>query len=309
MYNQMNVLFSSDNNYAQHLGVAIYSLLFHNKWCEHIVIYIINNHIEEINKKKLEEVVASFDNSEIRWILFDKWKNQLNLSMSWPISISSYARLFVGSMLPGDIDRVLYLDSDMVINASLYDLWNLNLDNDVLAAVQDSISDRVKNAVEVPSIRSYFNAGLLLINLCRWRNDGIEPRCLNYIAEKKGSVLHHDQGVLNHVLQDCWQKLPLKYNVMTIYYIFNRRKILNYYEEHASFYTLEEIELAKNSPVIIHYTPSFTSHPWEENCAHPFKHLYWSFLGKTPWAGVKVMPSSQSWKVKLINWLYRNIPF
>ena len=305
----MNILFSSDNNYAQHLGVAIYSLLYHNKWCEHIVIYIIDNQIEPSNKQKLENVVSFFENSEIRWIPFDEWKSQLTLSMSWPISISSYARLFVGSMLPANIDRVLYLDSDMVINASLYDLWHYDLDNKVLAAVQDSIPDRVKNAVEVPATKFYFNAGLLLINLHRWREDGIEQQCLNYIAEKEGSVLHHDQGVLNHVLQDCWHKLPLKYNVMTINYILNRKRILNYYGEHASFYELEEIESAKKNPVIIHYTPSFTSHPWEKNCAHPLKYLYWSFLEKTPWQGAKVMPNLQSWKVKFINWLYRNISF
>ena len=305
----MSVLFSSDNNYAQHLGVAIYSLLYHNNWCGHIVIYIIDNQIVSSNKQKLENVVSSFENSEIRWIPFDDWKNSLNLSMAWTISISAYARLFVGSMLPLDVKRVLYLDCDMVVNASLYDLWNLDLDKDVLAAVQDSIPDRVKNAVEVPSTKPYFNSGLLLINLCRWRNDDIEEKCLNYIVEKRGNVLHHDQGVLNHVLQNCWKKLPLKYNVMTINYIFNRKRILNYYGEHASFYELDEIESAKNSPVIIHYTPSFTSHPWEKNCVHPLKHLYWSFLGKTPWAGAKIMPNSQSRKVKMINWLYRNIPF
>ena len=48
----MNVIFSSDNNYAQHLGVAIYSLLYNNKWSEHTVVYIIENLITETTKKK-----------------------------------------------------------------------------------------------------------------------------------------------------------------------------------------------------------------------------------------------------------------
>ena len=305
----MNVLFSSDNNYAQHLGVAIYSLLYHNKWCEHIVIYIIDNQIETNNKKKLEDVVASFENSEIRWIPFDGWKNQLNLSMSWSISISAYARLFVSSMLPSNVEKILYLDCDMIVNASLCELWKFDVNNEILAAVQDSVSDKVKNAVEVVPVKPYFNSGLLLINLRKWRDCDIEKQCINYINDKKGNVLHHDQGVLNHVLQDHWRRLPLKYNMMTINYIFSRKRILSYYGEHSSFYDLEEIESAQKSPVIIHYTPSFTSHPWEENCAHPLRQLYWDFLGKTPWKGTKVMPNPQSWKVKLINWRYRNIPF
>ena len=305
----MNILFSSDNNYAQHLGVAICSLLYHNKWCEQIVIYVIDNQIETNNKRKLEDIVMSFENSEMRWIPFDEWKKRLNLSMPWPISISSYARLFLGSMLPLNVEKVLYLDCDMLVNGSLCDLWKFDMDNDILAAVQDSVPDKVKSAVGVFPIKPYFNAGLLLIDLCKWRDFDIEKQCVDYINDKKGNILHHDQGILNHVLQDHWRRLPLKYNLMTINYIFSRKRILEYYGEHSSFYDLEEVEYAKKSPVIIHYTPSFTSHPWEENCAHPLRQLYWDFLRKTPWQAAKVMPNSQSWKVKLINWRYRNIPF
>lgn len=305
----MNVLFSSDNNYAQHLGVAVCSLLHHNKWCEQIVIYVIDNQIETNNKRKLEDIVMSFENSEMRWIPFDEWKKRLNLSMPWPISISSYARLFLGSMLPLNVEKVLYLDCDMLVNGSLCDLWKFDMDNDILAAVQDSVPDKVKSAVGVFPIKPYFNAGLLLIDLCKWRDFDIERQCVDYINDKKGNVLHHDQGILNHVLQDHWRRLPLKYNLMTINYIFSRKRILDYYGEHSSFYDLEEFESAQKNPVIIHYTPSFTSHPWEENCAHPLRQMYWDFLEKTPWREAKIMPNSQSWKVKLINWRYRNIPF
>lgn len=69
--------------------------------------------------------------------------------------------------------------------------------------------------------------------------------------------------------------LPIKDNLMTIHYMLSREKLLNYFHEEAGFYPQEEIEAAKKAPVILHYTPSFTSRPWCRDCRHPLKALYW----------------------------------
>ena len=98
--NVMNVAFSSDDNYAQHMGVAIYSLLKNNRDFHLINIYIIDNLITEHNKKKITELVGKFGNAKIIWVDFETWKSRLNLNMkNWKISISAYARLFLGSIL------------------------------------------------------------------------------------------------------------------------------------------------------------------------------------------------------------------
>ncbi|MBR2631797.1 MAG: hypothetical protein IKD25_09830, partial [Bacteroidaceae bacterium] len=167
-------------------------------------------------------------------------------------------------------------------------------------------SDGIKNAVEVDSTAPYFNSGLLMINLRKWREDKIGERCVNYIYNKKGEVLHHDQGVLNGILQNKWIRLPLKYNVMTICYILSRKNMMKYYGEHAVYYSKEEIESAKEKPIIIHYTPSFTSRPWIKNCKHPLKYLYWNYLFLTPWKDVEPVRDTASWYVRLINWMFRN---
>ena len=90
----MNILFSSDDNYARHLGVAIYSLLSHNTSIPQIRIYVIDNNISPDNIKKLNQVISSFRNAEMILIPFKKWADSLHLNMMWPISLSSYARLF-----------------------------------------------------------------------------------------------------------------------------------------------------------------------------------------------------------------------
>lgn len=242
---RMNVLYSSDDNYAQHMGVSIYSLLRHNAEFENIRLYVIDNDISPENRDKLREMVSRFSNAEIMFLPFLEWKEKLRLNMSWDISISSYARLFVGEMLPETVDRVLYADCDMIVCEPLRELWNTPLDGKVLAAVQDGISADTKAAVGLQAGMRYFNAGLLLIDLAEWRARKMGERCMSFIDGHGGNVVHHDQGVLNGVLMGDYVNLPIKDNLMTIHYMLSREKLLKYFHEEADFYPQEEIEAAK----------------------------------------------------------------
>ncbi|MCQ2173669.1 MAG: glycosyltransferase family 8 protein [Bacteroidales bacterium] len=305
----MNVVFSSDNNYIRHLGVAVYSLLSKNDKCPKIRIFVIDNEISRGNKDKLTSVVEVFPNSSIEYIPFKQWRDSLKLDMPWNISLSSYGRLFVASMLPKDVDRVLYLDCDMIVTQPLNDLWNYDLKGNVIAAVQDAVPDRFKYAVGLRSEDRYFNAGLLLIDLKKWRETDCERKCLDFIRERQGRVFHHDQGVLNGVFRNSLACLPLKFNVMTVQYIFNRRKIMKYFCEHTDYYAAEEIDEAKQNPAILHFTPSFTVRPWVRGCKHPLKNLYWNCLAQTPWKGAAAENDKSKWYIRLIDWRYRSLPF
>lgn len=305
--NEMNVLFSSDDNYAQHLGVAIFSLLMNNYSFKNINIYIVDNEITEINKEKLNSIVQQFMNTEIMWIPFEKWKAKLQLNMMWSISISSYARLFIADILPESAERVLYLDCDMIICSSLMKLWNADLHGCIIGAVQDTVSNQTKDAVGLLPSERYCNAGMLLIDLCAWRKERIGENCVQFIYKRNGSVVHHDQGTINGVLKGKWFRLPLMYNVMTIHYFFDQGKVKRYFNDQADFYSVEEIEQSKERPAILHYTPSFTTRPWFKNCKHPKKQLYWDMISSTPWREEREQRDNSKWYVKLINWSYRNL--
>ena len=303
----LEVIFSSDDAYARHMGVAMYSLLDKNRTFERIRVYLIENGIQPDNKAKLEETAARFPNAEVHWIDFSAWLDKLNLNQAWPLSFSSYARLFVASMLPESVNRILYLDSDMVVNDSLSALWQTDLQGNIVGAVQDFVNDTTKDAVGVERTSPYFNAGMLLIDLYAWRAEKVEDSCLHCIEKHDGNVTHHDQGVLNEVLHGRCTFLPIRYNLMTIHYIFDRRKLKKYYQDHAPFYREEEVEEAKAHPAILHYTPSFTTRPWVAHCKHPRKDLYWETLQKTPWKGCAVSPDRTKWYLRLINWRYRHL--
>lgn len=303
----MNVLFSSDDNYAQHLGVAMYSLLDKNREMAGISIYIVDNGITEDNRQKLKTVITEFSNASIHFILFDSWKQKLHLNLLWPISLSSYARLFMASMLPADVDKVLYLDCDMIVCDSLAELWDTDLHGCVIAAVQDYQSDVPKLKIGLQSTDAYFNAGLLLVDLKAWREQSCEERCLKFIENHEGNVFHHDQGVLNGVYCRAWYRLPIRYNMMTLNYFIGPRKIKTFCKETSSKgYLDSEIIEGKVHPSILHFTPSLTTRPWVKTCKHPLRHLYWGNLAKTPWKDALPEADRNKWYVKIINWWYRN---
>lgn len=308
MSDKLNVIYSSDDNYAQHMGVSICSLFRVNETFDQIHIYVIDNGISKENRNKLDRLVADYANRCIHFIPFEPWRDKLQLNMQWGISLSSYARLFVASMLPEDIERVLYLDCDMIVCQDLHTLWGCELEGAILGAVQDSVNPRTKTSVGMLENEPYFNAGMLLIDLKKWRNEKVELQCLNFIERKSGSVTHHDQGVLNGVLRGRIFRLPLKNNVMTIHYIYSRTRALKYFHEQAEFYTEREIAEAKIHPTILHFTPSFTCRPWIKGCRHPMKNIYWKTLECSPWRGSKPQKNQIKWYIRLVEWRYRVLP-
>lgn len=303
----LNVVYSSDNNYAQHMGASIYSLLKNNQKFIKVCVFVISNGISDENCANLRKIVSLFKNAELTFVLFDEWKKQLKLNMEWDISVSSYARLFIGSMLSKEVNRILYLDCDMIICGSLNKLWNRDLDGMVLGAVQDSVNTDTKSAVGLRAEDPYFNAGMLMIDLDEWRKQKIENKCMDFLEQHEGKVIHHDQGILNGVLKNNWLRVPIVYNMMTIHYIYNQIQIKQYFRDQSEFYSEETVINGKKNPIILHYTPSFTTRPWVQGCCHPLKQLYWESLDKTPWCGAKEQKDSRKWYVKIIEWKYRHL--
>lgn len=304
----LNVVYSTDDNYAQHTGVSIISLLDNNRHFLNIEIYIIDNNISAENREKLVSIVDKY-NRKLTFIDFSEYKNKLKLNMEWSISISSYARLFLSDMLPRNINKVLYYDCDTIIVDKLDEIWNEDISNYFLAGVKDTVNSNIKIAVGMNKNDDYINAGMLLINLKKWRKDNITDKFLGFIEQYNGKVTHHDQGVINGMLNGFIKILPLKFNVMTVFYTMKREDIIKYYNIDGDFYSEDEINEAINYPVYIHFTPGFVSRPWVRGCKHPKKHLYWKYLEYTQWSEFKPIRDDSQIKVKIVNWIYRNIPF
>ena len=186
----LSVVYSSDNNYAQHVGVSMISLFESNIEFNSIHVYLIENNISFDSKVNLKLICDKY-NRIIKFIDFNKFSNKLQLNIGDSISVNSYARLFLSSIIDNSVDKIIYLDCDSIVNGSLCELWNKNISEYYVAGVSDTVSDNTKLQVNLDSNSPYINAGMLLINLKKWRDDDIEKNFIEFIDSYNGNVFHH----------------------------------------------------------------------------------------------------------------------
>ena len=303
---RLNVVYSTDDGYVQHLAVSLLSLLENNKNIEDIQVYILDNEISFKNKKELEKICNGYQR-KIDFIPINEALSKIKLNTDF--SISSYARLFMGSFIKDD--KALYLDCDTLVLGSLKRLIETDIDEYYVAAVQDTVSKELRYAVDVPDKYQYVNAGILYINLKKWREDNIENLFKECISKHNGNVPHHDQGTINSVCKDKILVLDVRYNLYDTA-IFYKAKEFKKMFDLKKYYTQSELEEARVNPIIIHFTPAHYGRPWFEKCTHPFKNEYRTFLKKTKWADniiKEVDGTKKSGRRKIKQILYKVLPF
>lgn len=302
----MNIVYSSDENYIQHLAVSLVSLLENNQQYPEINIYIISNGVSESSKQKLLDITQRYQRNLV-WIDFEPFRQKININMSAPIAIASYARLFIAQMVPETCRRALYLDCDTVVLGSVQPLFEMDMKACSIGGVKDFVKTNFKEAVGLQPNSTYVNAGVLLIDVEKWRQDNQLHTFLKFIEDKSGSIPHHDQGVINGTLNTECLVLPPQYNLMTPAFTTQYRRLLKFYEL-TNFYSEDELRKAVDKPVIIHCTPEFAGRVWEKGCKHPMAGSYLRYLEMTPWKGNIRDPKPLSLKLKLIYFIMKNFP-
>lgn len=273
---ELNVLYSTDENYARHCATSIYSLLDNNKEFESINIYIIENNVNNESKGKITNIIKKF-NRKIEFLELENFC--CNFKKNNEYSLSYYARLFI-SNLPSEIEKILYIDCDTIINGPLKELLDVDISEYYFGAVQDSIQAQKMKFIEKGAEFRYINSGVLYINLKKFREDNIEKKFLNFIEKYCGNVPHHDQGILNGVCGEKILYLAPKYNLMPEMIYMNSKQIKNLYGL-KYYYTDEELQEAKKNPIIVHFLTKWYNRPWYKTCTHPMKNLYIKYLNLT----------------------------
>ena len=302
----MIVVYSSDENYAQHMAVSMVSLFRIHTKVEKLSVFVISNGISKACCTKLEVLAKSY-NRTITWLDFKPFEEKLSLDMEWPISISSYARLFLAEMLPHWCDRVLYLDCDTIVCDDLTALWELDMQEHPVAGVKDTVNADFKRRVGLSPNDPYINAGILLIDLDLWRKHDIQNQFLSFINQRNGRVTHHDQGVINGVFSQNKLILSPRYNAMTPLFTHSYKRLVEFFRLN-DFYSESQIMDAVRKPAIIHFTPEYVGRVWEKGCKHPHVDLYRNYLEQTPWKGNITDPEPLSLKLRILYWMYQNLP-
>ena len=247
MYKKAIVL-AANQAYVSYLETTIKSICSHMK---QIKFYILNEDIPtdwfQLVDNHLEKIDSEIVNVRCSSAMFQDYK--------LPTAHLNYATYF-RYLIPNHVveDRALYLDSDMIVTQDLSDLFELDMQGYPVAAVED-----------LPTTSDKFNAGLLLIDNKKWREEDVVKQLFDLTAQHHHEV-YGDQGILNLAFQDNWYCLPLTYNLQV--------------GSDSQQFTLGDMawyDLFKGKPAVIHYTTGLK--PWHQHHFNRFREEWWFYYG------------------------------
>lgn len=302
---KMNCAFSCDDVYVQHAAVGMVSIFENNKEIEEIDVYFIENSISDKYKMRLNEIAERYCEDGIRNIIFvplDKITSTIQVDTGF--CRSTYGKLFMSQFK--NVDRMLCFDCDVVCTGSLKELLEMDLKDATVWGVQDTVNPYFRQAIGLTNHDRYINCGgVIVIDLVKWRQLGLEQQFIHYIEEWNGNPPFVDQGTINKFCKTAI--LNPKYNVINPMLMFPVKKLKKLFKME-KYYTQKEIDEAIENPIIIHFTGELYNRPWCKECTHPLKDVYLEYLSKTPWAG-KVIDKALSKNCKIQNWVYYHCPF
>ena len=288
----MVIVCSTDDMYVQHCGTMLTSLFENNKE-EQIFVYVLTSGLSMRNSNSLKAIVDKYNGEYCCLTINDKLLEKCPIRETDHLTIVTYYRLLIPQILPLNITKVLYLDCDIIINSSLKELWEIDISDWALGAVEEhgcSLNDAYER-LEYESKYGYFNAGVLLINVDYWRKNKVVERIADFIAVNSSKLKAHDQDVLNALFHDKYLHLDCKWNVEEAFF-HNSTIVKNNYSE--------ELLNAIKNPVILHYT--WKPKPWEAGCEHPLKNMYYIYLEQTEWKNYTI---SEKKPLNLLKSIYK----
>jgi lipopolysaccharide biosynthesis glycosyltransferase len=245
------------------------SLFSHHQECSfQVFILVPSDFLEETASK----ITASFTANVRLKIIRVSDDAVSELKVDGHVTKAAYFRVRIDELLPAALQRVLYLDPDIIVTGDVTELFETDLLDFPFGAVPDLFVEvyrrEIRSKIELSEGAQYFNSGVLLIDLPRWRSLNIGTRALTYCRLNRDAITFHDQCALNHAANGRFYVLDEKWNFQT----------------NSVFQTESSAQL--HSAKIVHFTGELK--PWHFLCTHPLKHLYFEALRTTAWADFKV---------------------
>ncbi|MBE7706505.1 MAG: glycosyltransferase family 8 protein [Cyanobacteria bacterium SIG30] len=260
--NKIHIAITHNDAYTEHSVTCITSILENSK--EDIVFHIIDGALNDFSKERITEVVKKY-NSEVEF-------NKIDNSMFDGYKKSDYypVQILWTMVLPDiedlqNLERLIYLDCDMVIHSSLKELWEMPFDDNYILAVEDANGKKYSRRF-LDGKSKFFNTGLMVINCKKWREDKISEKAVEQAIKNTGTPLGYDQTVLNQLLINHIKFLNLKWNLQ-----YCPLNVWATYDDNI------EYKLAIKEPNIIHYVGDYK--PWAQGlgCYNPKQKDYFKY--------------------------------
>lgn len=246
MNNQINILMSVNKKFLEHIEELIYSLVNYTDKALKIYLMYVETELNNDDLEYIKKFVEGTNQASVEPVKFD-----VRALEGMPVTdnegaffgMEAYSRLFCAFKLPEDMERILYLDADMICTGDIEELYNLDFDDKIWVAAPDNgIQEKDLNRLGLPLDYKYINSGMLLINLKELRANYTERFIVEKIRENKDILIYPDQDFVNKIFKDEIKVVSTKYNLIA--------KDVRYKD-------LDE------KPLIIHYAGS--TKPWHDD--------------------------------------------
>lgn len=241
----INLVFAADIEYSEHLLVCLTSIFINSKKSK-FHIYILTDSPNSEYKDLFTNSVKKYGHQLT--IIKVSNSDYANLKITHHVSLATYFRLSLSLLLPSSIDKIIYLDCDLIVLGDINELWNENLSTFPIAGVINACTNEHKASIGFNNTDSYFNGGVLLVNLKEWRINNYSDKLLKFATNNEALLTYWDQDVLNVIFKSNWKMLDPKWNVFDT--------------------SMENLEGAQ----IVHYVGAHK--PWNYYCTHPKKNVY-----------------------------------
>ena len=264
----MNILVCFNSNYYMPALVLLKSLLVNNRWCEEIRIYVLYADLKPEEIRRFSQVAEESGFAKAIFLPVGKDKFQdAPLHLKW-ITRETYYRLLAQDMLPADVERVLYLDVDMIVMGSLEEFYHQDFEGNLLVACNrwgpGGVDPKRLEQLTLPRDTIYFNAGTLLYDLAGQRRE-IDPGILyEYPVLFHKQLKYGDQDVLNAVFYG-----PTKFADWRNYNCFD-----------SAILRQRNVERTMGRCRIFHYNGM--GKPWTE--------MYWGKMAGLFWSYAELLP-------------------
>jgi lipopolysaccharide biosynthesis glycosyltransferase len=279
------VVCASDDHYALPLSITLYSLLSHidNKSRLHVFVFSLG--ITPASQARIKRVIGNFESTtELTFVDVDD-RLLSSLPEGGYYTVATYLRLFIPMFLPEHYEKAIYLDADLLVFRDVSELWNYDIGDNVFLASHAfgwytvSHPGGVFNWRElgIPEDAPYFNAGVLVINLQRWREQNLTPPLIKYAADYKEYISFADQGALNALCYNLWGPIEPTWNVT----INDPSAIDQWPPSPMRDYAQEHLDELWNHPAIYHFTSQWK--PWTPGHRAHFQTEWFDALKKSKW--------------------------
>ncbi len=275
----INVVVAADHAYRRQLAVTISGISRFADGVPHRVFVFHDGYDAEL-RRRVER--SAGDGIQLEWIDATSTDFDTAILPDYLPTATLY-RLRITDLLPRDVERVVFVDTDVVVRGPLRELWETDLQGAVLGAVRDAVypwagSPKCLDWRElgVDPDMPYFNAGVMVIPLDEWRASDVGRRALKLVCDH---VLHYaDQCGLNIVANGNWKPLAPHWNLQS-----------GHLQDDSVGWIVEslgDMERARRAPTIVHFTWFLgRPKPWEPCSTAPYRDLWFDALDHTAWAG------------------------